>query len=53
MAQKAARPTDEYPLAVRVVHASPGRVRVKVPKEAFANGALGEAERALNAVLAG
>ena len=50
MAQEVARPTEGYPLAVRVVHASPGRVRVKVPKEAFTDGALGEAERALGAL---
>jgi hypothetical protein len=37
-------------LAVRVVHASPGRIRVRVPREALSDGALREAERALAAL---
>jgi hypothetical protein len=38
------------PLVVRIVHASPGRIRAKVPREAFDGAALREAEAALLAV---
>jgi hypothetical protein len=40
----------ERPLVVRVVHATPGRIRAKVPREAFEGAALREAEIALLAV---
>ncbi|HEY7066717.1 MAG TPA: hypothetical protein VII06_34935 [Chloroflexota bacterium] len=38
------------PLVVRIVHASPGRIRAKVPREAFDSPLLRQAEDALLAV---
>jgi hypothetical protein len=40
----------ERPLIVRIVHASPGRIRAKVPREAFDSPLLRQAEDALLAV---
>jgi copper chaperone CopZ len=40
----------ERPLIVRIVHASPGRIRAKVPREAFDSPQLRQAEDALLAV---
>ena len=40
----------ERPLVVRIVHASPGRIRAKVPREAFDSPLLRQAEDALLAL---
>jgi copper chaperone CopZ len=41
--------TESQSLQVQVVHASPGRIRVKVPKSAVGSAALRDAEQALSA----
>ncbi len=46
----AAARDGERPLVVRIVHASPGRIRAKVPREAFESMTLRQAEEALLAV---
>ena len=42
-----ARPSDGLELDIEVVHLSPGRLRLRVRREALENAALQEAERAL------
>jgi hypothetical protein len=47
MAVQATTADTDRPLVVRLVHASPGRIRAKVPREAFDGSALRETEVAL------